>query len=208
MTPQATANIEAGKLADKVIQNSFVMEPFDSEFLSELQAVVVDDVHLDTAEVAKRNWIAIHAYDSSGQLDTELEILLDWRFRESITTVFASSLKHITNSNEAGTLVMKLNNVTSPILAEISAGLWMFGEIPKLAQQRIEDWRADIWFSYPLKFIVLAEHDGYGMISIAGPAELIEKIKTETKHGLFEWRNGVVPSWNKGAEFPETTVPP
>lgn len=208
MKPEIAAKIKAKKLVHKVIQNSFVMEQFESEFLSEIQSLVVDDVHLDIAELDRRNWEAIHAYDSYGQLDTELDVLLEWWPRNGVSTVFTTSLKHIENSNEAGTLVMKLNNVSDLMLQEISLGLWMFGEIPKLAEQRIEDWRADIWFSYPLKFIVLAEHDGYGMISIAGPVELIEKIKAETNHGLYKWQDGVVPSWNKGAAFPDTTVPP
>jgi hypothetical protein len=193
MKLEIEAKISKAKIANKQIQQSFAMENFTAEFFSEITALVVDDVHLNEAEIYRRNWVAIYSDNNDGYLDTEREVLIEWWAQQGIDYIYSTSRKHLIESTNDQVLVMKLANLTSLILCQIESGMWMFGEIPELAQARIADWHADIWFSRPLRFIILFEHGGYGTTTVAGPPELIEIIKTSTTHGLYEWKDGVVP---------------
>lgn len=61
----------------------------------------------------------------------------------------------------------------------------MFGDdLPDIASKRISDWRDDVYFSWPLRFLVLSTYDGDGGTAIAGPSELIDIILDASKHNL------------------------
>lgn len=205
-------NIEAKNagrlLAVEKIQKSFFIERFDDLFISEISALVLDDVHLSGAEIKRRDWQAVYADDNGGAIDIESDALVNWCKQKNISPIYATSRQRLVAHIDNNVLVMKLTKIDTEILNQIDLGMWMFGDIPELASQRISDWRADIWFTNPLQFIVLSEHDGYGTTTIAGPAELIASVKAAATHGEYTWKDGVVPDWNKGAMFPETTVPP
>lgn len=208
MNPYIEAKNASRKIANQIIQQSFCKEHFDDEFLKEMQLLVCDDVHLNEAEIKKRNWVSIYSDNNDGAMDIESQGLIDWWDEQKISPIYATSRQRLFEHTDNQVLVMRLTQIDTCVLNQIDLGMWTFGEISSLANQRISDWRADIWFSKPLRFIVISEHGGYGTTTIAGPAELLEKIQAKTTHDEYEWKPGVVPDWNKGAAFPETSIPP
>jgi hypothetical protein len=208
MNPHLQALEKREQAANKIILESFCMTYFEQTFIQEIKSVVSDDIHLNESEIKSRSWRSIHAVNNRGDIDTEKNALISWWNLHQIYPIYATSRQRIADHNCGQVLVMKLEHLDKMVLTQINLGMWMFGDIPELAALRVSDWRADIWFSDPLRFVVLAEHDGYGTTTIAGPPELIENIKASATHGLYEWKDGVLPDWNKGAAFPETRVPP
>ena len=208
MKPHIEARIREEKITNTKIQQSFCKANFDNVFIEEMKLLVLDDVHVSELEIKRRGWQAIHSDNNSGEISMEHQPLIDWWKDQKISPIYATSRQRLVEHQDNKVLVMELTEVNASTLNEIDLGMWMFGEIPDLAAQRISDWRADIWFSNPLEFIVLSEHGGYGTTTIAGPAELIESVKALTNHEEYQWKPGVVPDWNKGAAFSETTIPP
>lgn len=199
MNERIEARDARAKIANEAILESFCIECFDETFIQAMQSLILDDVHLSEAEITRLNWRVIHAHSNDGNLDTETDALVDWWAAQGISPVYMTSLERLVNHDAGRVLVMKLEQADSVVLNQIALGMWMFGEIPELPAQRISDWRCDIWFSCPLRFIVLSEHGGNGTTTIAGTSDLIEAIKSGATHDLYTWQDGVVPSWNQGA---------
>ena len=186
------------KTSVTAVQQSFCITHFSDSFIQEIQSLLLDDVHLNDIEIKRRGWEAIHADGNSGAIDIESQALVDWWKAHEISPVYATSRQRLVEHNDNKVLVMKLTEINSSMLNVIDLGAWMFGKIPDLAAQRIPDWRADVWFSDPLRFIVVWEHGGYGTTTIAGPVELIEAVRARATHDDYEWKAGVVPESNKG----------
>lgn len=208
MNPHLQALEEREEAANKIILESFCMTYIQPTLITDIKSVVLDDVHINESEIKNRNWRSIYAENNRGDIDTEKIALINWWNLQRLYPIYATSRQRIVDHNCGQVLTMKLQHLDEMVLTQITLGMWMFGDIPELAALRVSDWRADLWFSDPLRFVVLAEHDGYGTTTIAGPPDLIECIKASATHGLYEWKDGVVPDWNKGAAFPETRIPP
>lgn len=165
------------------IRSSFCLESFDPDFIDQISALVTGDISFDLAEVARRSWKVIVSDDSSGQLNTESEVLVQWWKQEGISPVYATSLNRLKKGKVEAAIVMRLVDPDFWVLNQIQGGMWMFGEgVPDLAQQRIADWREDVYFSCPLRFVVLSIYDGDGGSAIAGPPELIRRVLAAAKN--------------------------
>lgn len=196
--------LDEAKKAQDIIRKSFIERKFDSAFIKKVNSLVIDAVHVEQAALAQLGWSSIYTEDNDGYLDSEIDLLIEWFKEKSIKSVFITSPKRIKSCKNDKVLVMDLCAPTSEVLVEVQGGGWMFSELSELASQRVSDWRSDIYFSEPLKFLVLTEHGAYGTTTICGPEELIMSIKSKATHGEFEWHFGVVPEINKGAAFPKT----
>lgn len=134
-------------------------------------------MNLNMEEVKRREWLAIASDDSDGVLNAEMDALINWWSQNGIETIYATSRNRLVNHVDGRVLVMKLETLASSIFNKIQLGTWMFGDIPDLAQQRISDWYEDVYFSYPLRFVVLSTYGGFGRTIISGPSSLVKSIK-------------------------------
>jgi len=191
------------------IQRSLRMEVFDANFLEELRTLLHDETHFSFEEIQRRNWKAIHA-DNGGELDTEMDAILNWFTAQGITTMYASSKQEIDAAHDGRVLVVYLEAPNDDDLLDLQLGLWMFHTADKSDEDfglAWTTWRDGLYFSKPLQFAILREADGYGSTTIAGPSGLIDAVKASANHGLYLWMDGPLPLENLGGKNP-STVPP
>lgn len=170
------------------IINSFCLESFPLHLIDEIDALVNGNVNFEISNIEKRSWRAIRSLENSGQFFLELEALIQWWAQEKISPIYATSMSRLKQGREGSTIVMKFNEPDYLTINQIQQGGWMFGNISDIASQRISDWRYDVYFSNPLKFLVLSIYDGDGGTGIAGPSDLIDLILETSKNSPEEDR--------------------
>lgn len=164
------------------IRKSFCIEKLSFELIFEIEDLVKDDLNFNVKNVRRKDWRVIASKDTSGQIFNELDILIKWWKDNEVEPLYATSLQRIKNRGERPIILMKFDCVDYSIINQIQVGGWMFGEnISDLGKQRISDWRNDVYFSDPLKFLVLSVYDGDGGTTIAGPSEIIDLILEDSK---------------------------
>ncbi|MCZ2338030.1 MAG: hypothetical protein LC127_07490 [Chitinophagales bacterium] len=170
------------------IINSFCLENFPLHLIDEIDALVNGDISFEMSNIKKRSWRAISSLENSGQFFLELEALIQWWTQKKISPIYATSMTRLKQGRKNSTIVMKFNEPDYLTINQIQQGGWMFGNISDIASQRISDWRYDVYFSNPLKFLVLSIYDGDGGTGIAGPSDLIDLILKASKNSPEEER--------------------
>lgn len=177
------------ELAIASIRNSFALEKFPLDLIEGIEDLVRGELDFNIEKLKAINWRAVVSNDSCGQIFPELEALIRWWEKEGISPVYATSLQRLKDGKGDLTIVMKFGCVSFLGINQVQLGGWMFGDgLPDIASKRISDWRDDVYFSWPLRFLVLSIYDGDGGTAIAGPPELISSILDASKHGLEEDR--------------------
>lgn len=172
---------------NKII-NSFCLENFPLHLIDEIDTLVNGDISFEISNIKKRSWRAISSLENSGQIFLELEALIQWWTQKKISPIYATSMPRLKQGRKNSTIVMKFNEPDYLTINQIQQGGWMFGNISDIASQRISDWRYDVYFSTPLKFLVLSIYDGDGGTGIAGPSDLIDLILKASKNSPEEDR--------------------
>ncbi|PKM18639.1 MAG: hypothetical protein CVV11_15185 [Gammaproteobacteria bacterium HGW-Gammaproteobacteria-15] len=199
----ALERITKAREAEKTIRSSFIEREFKTDLIRKINHLVIDDVHVDEAALSQFGWTSIYTEDNDGYLDSEIDLLINWCKEQSLDPIFVTSPARIRAGENSKVLVMELCSPSPEIFIAVQSGDWMFDELSDLAQQRLADWRSDVYFTASLDFLILLEHGAYGTTTICGPKSFIEMIKAETAHGLYEWSFGTVPKANKGSAFPK-----
>lgn len=179
--------------APQRILNSLCVETFDAGLLENLGALLVDEMHVSSEEILRRNWQAIHAVNS-GELDTEIDAILKWFGTRGITTMYVSSKQEIDAARDGRVLVIRLDNPTHDDLLDLQLGLWMFAAEGKKSSNLVwRTWRDGVYFNDSLQFVILRDAEESGTTTIAGPPGLIAVVKDSADHGLYAWSDGPVP---------------
>lgn len=175
------------EIAISSLKESFVLEKFPLDLIEEIESLAEGDRGFNLSNIKNINWKAIVNNNGTGQIYSELEALVQWWEKEGISPIYATSLQRLKNGKSEPTIAMKLSCPSFLEINQIQQGGWMFGDdLPDIASKRILDWRDDIYFSWPLRFLVLSTYDGDGGTAIAGSPELIEIILDASKNSLEE----------------------
>ncbi|MFT3759171.1 hypothetical protein [Thauera sp.] len=179
--------------AISTILNSFFLEKLPPDLIDQMINLVTDDLSFNLVEVERQSWKAIISDNNSGELNTEAEALIHWWRQKKISPIYATSLKRKKMGKTGPVVTMRLSDPDFWIFNQIQFGSWMFDkDLSDLGRQRISDWREDMYFSYPLSFIVLSVYDGYGGTAIAGPPELVDRVleasRDSSEKGPIHWR--------------------
>lgn len=184
LSSQNKKNIE---VAIASIRKSFTLEKFPLDLIEEIESLVKGSAEFNIENIKAINWRVIVSDNCAGQIYSELEALVQWWRKEGISPIYATSLQRLKNGKNEPTIVMRFSCASFWEINQVQQGGWMFGDdLPDIASKRISDWRDDVYFSWPLRFLVLSTYDGDGGTAIAGPSELIDIILDASKNSLEE----------------------
>ncbi|MBD9402824.1 hypothetical protein [Comamonas sp. CMM02] len=184
LSSQNKKNIE---ISIDSIRKCFTLEKFPLNLIEEIENLVKGSTEFNIDNIKAINWRVIVSNNSAGQIYSELEALVKWWRKEGISPIYATSLQRLKNGKSEPTIVMKFSRASFWEINQVQQGAWMFGDdLPDIASKRISDWRDDVYFSWPLRFLVLSTYDGDGGTAIAGPSELIDIILDASKNNLEE----------------------
>lgn len=162
-----------------------------------------DAIHLDSNAVKSIGWESIHA-ENDGHLEDDEKMVLAKHFnRVRSTEFYATTLELIQKAEERGSfrsLVLKKIDVQA--LTALQEGIISATQpaAPEDANLSADiTFYASTSFDRPLSFVILREAEGYGWTTIAGMPSLINAIKSRSRHGLYRWRDGVLPLHIAGA---------
>ncbi|MDM0046629.1 hypothetical protein QTH91_19220 [Variovorax dokdonensis] len=174
------------------IQESLCIEQFDAAFVRQLAALFDDAEHLSEMAIEREQWVAVYS-ENAGQLDGEIDGILEWLRDNQITRIYATSKHEMDMSIDGKLLIVRLQEPNRLDFVDLQLGLWMFAAGTSSPQLEWDTWRNGLYFSNPIKFAILRTADGLGSTTIAGPPELIAAVKANAHHGLYEWIDGVLP---------------
>lgn len=174
--------------------------PYNNTQRQQLLSLFDTSISFNPMTIKKMGWICIYA-TTDGQMDDSDEILLCKLLSNfKINILNATSHYELTQTNSHGILVAAIPEPTANDLGDLRNGFWCVGDWIELLRSKNllwNSWQEGFYFSWPLKFALVQNTEGFGRTYIAGEPEIIDAFFSKSNSDLFESPSSY--KWQKSA---------